>query len=163
MRSVTALLLCCCLGLASCGWHLRGTVALPPNVQSIYLDDRAGNINFSRQFERLLQSNGVTLAEQYNSADLIIEILEFNEEQRINSVSSSTIVSEYEIITSVEYEVKNAVGAVLLESNRLSQSRPYTFDQNAVVSASQEAQLIQRELQLDLAQQILRSLRFINP
>lgn len=148
--------------LSACGWHLRGTIALPDNIESVYIDDRASGPELAADIAEVLRSNGVTLSQSMASADLIIVLHEFRQDRRISSVNSNTIVSEYELISEAEYEIKNAAGETLLQPGSSRQSRIYTFDQNAVVSAAAEQQLIQRELRLDLAQQIVRRLRFLD-
>jgi LPS-assembly lipoprotein len=148
--------------LSACGWHLRGSIVLPANIESVYIDNRASNRELEDDLINLLQSNGVALSQSAANTDLMIVILDFNQRRRVNSVNSNTIVSEYELISEAEYEIKDAAGVLLLEPDVIQLSRIYTFDQNAVVSAAEEAQLIQQELRLELAQQIVRRLRFLN-
>lgn len=149
------------LSIQGCGWHLRGSIVLPENIESVYIDNRASNRELENDLIDLLQSNSVTLSQSFSNADLVIVLLDFEQNRRVNSLNSNTIVREYELITEAEYEIKNAQGETLLEPNITQLSRIYTYDQNAVVSASAEERIIQRELRLELAQQIIRRLRFL--
>lgn len=148
--------------LSACGWHLRGSIVLPDNIQSVYIDNQASDPALLEELERLLTVNDVVISETATGADLVINLLDFAENRRVNSLNSNTIVREYELISEAEYEIKNAAGEILLEPNVAQLSRIYTFDQNAVVSAAEEQQIIQEELRLELAQQIVRRLRFLN-
>lgn len=148
--------------VSSCGWHLRGSIPLPDHLQSIYIESRANSQDLAEDIDRLLKANGITPQESASQAEIVISLLDFSESSRVNSVNSNTIVREYELITRAEYEIKNGGGEILLEPTESSLSRPYTFNQNAVVSASEEEEIIQRELRLELAQQIVRRLRFLD-
>lgn len=148
--------------LSACGWHLRGAIVLPDNIEAVYIDNQSNNVTLQEEMIKILESNGVAISDTISSADLVISLISFSENQRVNSVNSNTIVREYELISEAEYEIKNSAGEVLLEPNISQLSRIYTFDQNAVVSAAEEQQIIQRELRLELAQQIIRRLRFLN-
>lgn len=148
--------------LSACGWHLRGSIVLPDNIQSVYIDNQTSDPALLEELERLLTVNDVVISETATGADLVINLLDFAENRRVNSLNSNTIVREYELISEAEYEIKNAAGEILLEPNVAQLSRIYTFDQNAVVSAAEEQQIIQEELRLELAQQIVRRLRFLN-
>jgi len=150
------------VSLSACGWHLRGSIALPDNIESVYIDNQASSDLLADELTNLLETNGVTLSESAADADLMITLISFKESRRVNSVNSNTIVREYELLSEAEYEIKNSTGATILEPNVSQLSRIYSFDQNAVVSATEEERIIQRELRLELAQQIVRRLRFLN-
>jgi len=148
--------------LAACGWHLRGSIDLPANINSVYVDNQAGSTVIRDEIVGILQSNGVALSRDMSSADLVISLLSFKEDRRVSSVNSSTIVREYELTAEAEYEIKNAAGEILLAPDVAQLSRNYSFDQNAVISAGEEESIIKRELRLEVAQQIVRRLRFLN-
>jgi LPS-assembly lipoprotein len=158
LRCIPVLLLVALL--SACGWHLRGNIVLPDNINSVYIDNRARSTELEDDLITLLKSNGVAVS-QSGAADLTIIVLEFKQNRRVNSLNSNTIVREYELTTEAEYEIKNAAGATLLAPDIAQLNRIYTFDQNAVVSAAEEERIIQRELRLELAQQIVRRLRFL--
>ena len=148
--------------LSACGWHLRGTIALPSNIESVYIDNRARDTGLANDLSDLLRSNGATLSQSASTADMVISLLEFEQKRRINGLSSNTLVNEYELINEAEFEIKTASGLTLLEPTLSSLSRSYRYDQNAVVSAAAEEELINDELRLELAQQIIRRLQFLD-
>ncbi len=148
--------------LNACGWHLRGTIALPSNVESVFIDNRASDTALADDLSNLLRSNGATLTQGSGNADMVITLLSFDQKRRISGLSSNTLVNEYELISEAEFEIKNASGEILLDPTLSSLSRIYRYDQNAVVSAAEEEKLINNELRLELAQQIIRRLQFLD-
>ncbi len=153
---------CLAIMLNACGWHLRGTIALPSNVESVFIDNRASDTALADDLSNLLRSNGATLTQGSGNADMVITLLSFDQKRRISGLSSNTLVNEYELISEAEFEIKNASGEILLDPTLSSLSRIYRYDQNAVVSAAEEEKLINNELRLELAQQIIRRLQFLD-
>lgn len=159
-RSIVCLL--SLLLVSACGWHLRGTLALPEGLDTVYLNNRAGTETLQRTFEELLTANNVNVANSPSAAQLIINILDYREERRVVSIGDNTLVTEYELIAEADFSIEDAQGNTVLPSGEASVIRAYQFDRNNVLGKAEEERLIQTEMRREMAQQIIRRLRFLN-
>lgn len=148
--------------LSACGWHLRGTLTLPEGLDRVYLDDDADGEALLDTLDELLTANEVRVADQPTTAQLVINLLSFEEERRVVAVGGNTLVTEYELITEATFSIEGSQGEVLLPPSDLSVIRSYQFDRENVLGMVEEQSLIQNEMRRELAQQIVRRLRFMN-
>jgi LPS-assembly lipoprotein len=148
--------------LSACGWHLRGTLTLPEGLNSVYLHSESDAQLLGRTMEQLLVANQVGIAERQAAAQLIIKLLDFTEDRRVVAVGDNTLVTEYELIATADFSVENARGEVILPPSDVSVIRAYQFDQDNVLGMAEEQQLILQEMRREIAQQIIRRLRFLD-
>lgn len=146
--------------LTACGWHLRGNLTLPQGLNRVYLDDEADGEPLLNAVEELLTANDVEIAKNPAAAQLTIRLLSYDEERRVVAVGGNTLVTEYELVDRGSFSVADGQGQVLLPASDLSVVRSYQFDRNNVLGMEQEERLIQEEMRRELAQQIIRRLRF---
>lgn len=147
------------LTVSSCGWRLRGTLTLPEGLESMQIIDNAGSSFLARQLSQLLQANGVDLVNE--NPDMAIVLIEEREDKRIVAVGSNTLASEYELSAEARYFISDTEGNILAPESTVSVLRSYEFNENNVVSKAEEERIIQQEMRRELAQQIIRRLRFI--
>jgi LPS-assembly lipoprotein len=161
--AIVLLLLLFTVTLASaCGWRLRGTMTLPEGLNTIYLNNQAESPILPRMLETLLTANQVNVTDSASAAQLIINILSYREERRVVSVGANTLVTEYELNAQANFSIEDAEGNIVLPPSDASVIRNYVFDQNNVLGKEEEERLIQSEMRRDIAQQIVRRLRFLD-
>jgi LPS-assembly lipoprotein len=163
-RPVMAALLACCaaLLLSACGWHLRGTLAMPEGLDSVYLNNQSDAQLLGRMLEQLLVANDVTVATSPAAAQLVISLLNYQEERRVVAIGDNALVTEYELIATADFSVEDSKGETVLAPTDVSVIRAYQFDQNNVLGMAEEQELIQQEMRREIAQQIIRRLRFLD-
>lgn len=160
--SILRLLLISCLlvSLQGCGFHARGKVDLPGNMQILYVDGIAPYSTFGVELRRSLQSNGVNVVTEVTSAQAIIKLSDVRYDRRVLSVAgNSAKVREYELFYGVLVTVVGRDGKVILPTQQLRQVRDYVFDENDVLGKSSEEGQLQKDMQTDLINQILRRLQ----
>lgn len=146
--------------LAGCGFHLRGNVSLPSNMQILYIDGIAQHDNFAVELRRTLRGNGVNVVEDVGSAQAVVRLRNVRFSRRVLTVGGTTgKVSEYELFYGAEMTVLDRAGKVLLPAQRLRQIRDYVFDENDVLGKSSEEGQLRKEMQTDLISQIMRRLQ----
>ncbi len=148
------------LAITACGWRLRGTLTLPEGLESIQIVDNANSSFLSKQLTQLLVANGVALVDA--NPDMFIVLIEEREDKRIIAVGSNTLASEYELSSEARYFINDAEGKMLTPESTVSVVRSYEFNENDVVSKAEEERIIQQEMRRELAQQIIRRLRFVS-
>jgi LPS-assembly lipoprotein len=66
--------------------------------------------------------------------------------------------AEYEVAVAVRYAVTDRHGRELIPEQWLERQRVYRVDPDNILGSSEEQALLERELEADLVQQIVRSL-----
>jgi LPS-assembly lipoprotein len=142
-----------CLLLAACGFQLRGTASLP--FETIYLPNATSGIALDLK-RNIRSGTGTRVLDEAKGAEAQ---LQFNEETRLKeilSLSSAGRVSEYRLIYRVGFRVSDAKGGDFLPPSTVTLTREMTYDDAQVLAKEAEEQLLFRDMQLDMVQQIMR-------
>lgn len=148
--------------LSACGWHLRGTLTLPEGLNAVHLNNLADAEILGRTLEQLLVANDVEVTPRATAAQLIISLINYEEERRVVAIGDNTLVTEYELIASADFSVEGAKGEIILPPTDASVVRAYQFDQDDVLAMAGEQELIFEEMRREIAQNIVRRLRFLD-
>jgi LPS-assembly lipoprotein len=154
------LLACALIALSSCGFSLRGSAALPPELQSLQVQSADANSDMARELRRVLRNNDVNVDVE-DSADSSGYSLQVGQEQNSEStlsVNSQARAGEYQLTMSVPFQLLNA-GVSVMGPETITLQRVYLADPQNAAAKSDEALLIQREMRRELALQILRRLQ----
>ncbi len=140
--------------VASCGWHLRGSIDLPKD-QGIYVTSPSQQTR--DVWHQELGSAGVSVVSRAKQADFVLNVSRENFQQRVLSVDAGTGKSqEFELSYSVDYRVDLPDGTPLVGPDTARILRTLLLDPTAVLGTEREAQLMRREMRTAAAQQILR-------
>lgn len=164
-KSLAWLLLFLSLTLVqSCGFKLRGSQALPSEIQDVYITADYIYAPLQRALDQRLpvyqlQSNiierqDLRLNEITNS--VVISLQPEQLERRLLSIFSTGQVAEYELMYSIDYEVRFS-GKDPIRSN-VTVAREYQDDPDEVLAKSRELELVLQEMRLDAADRIIRLL-----
>ena len=152
---LAALLPALSLAPAACGFHLRG--AQPggqAEARSVYLH----GADAERVRQALRERLGAAVAARRGEAEYQISVSGESIRQNVLSVSAVTgKVEEFKVNYSCRLSIEK-IGAetALVDNQRLSFSRDYTFDEDAALSKFEERRLIEDELINEAAQAIAR-------
>lgn len=161
IKSLAFLLLITSLLVSGCGFHLRGADSVGIPAERLFLDT-SGSGNTGREVEQQLKLTDVELTESASEADYILRVNNEDFRREVLSVSPRTgKVEEYELILSVAVSVATGDGQSLLDDERVSSSRDYVFDEEAVIATGDEQQLIRDELTRLIAGQALLRARAV--
>ncbi|WP_206484578.1 LPS assembly lipoprotein LptE [Thalassotalea sp. G2M2-11] len=149
----------CTLLLAACGFQLRGNYLLSPELQTIYVSsvDQYGEL--TRIVKQHLIRNRVNVVKQFSDDLPQMRILKDKLDRRTLSVFPNGQVAEYELIYTVRYEILRANKEK--QSFKFEINRNYQDDPNFALAKSRELALMLREMRLDAADKILRSMASI--
>lgn len=162
MSSRPAAALLFTLGLAGCGFHLRGAPTIPPEMARTYIDTEDRYSLFYRKLADRLEAAGVELVEspQAATAELVIHSDETG--QRVLSVSARNVPTEYEVFYTVYYSVVSG-NRVLMAPQLKTLTRDYTYDQRRVLGKEREEQLLREAIAEDLVRVVLLQLSSLEP
>jgi LPS-assembly lipoprotein len=141
--------------IAGCGFHMRGTESLP--FRTMYIPGATGGI--ALDLKRNIQSGtDVKLVDDAKSADAILELANERREKIILSLSGSGRVREFRLRYSVSFRVHDMKGQDFVPTSTVQLTRDMTYDDTEILAKEAEEQLLFRDMQTDMVQQVLRRL-----
>ena len=143
--------------LVGCGFHLRGTVALPPWVQRVSITIESAHTDLYTFLKDKLEAAHVNVVDDPRQASLEIIVMHDETHEDLISVGASTTPRQYQLVYEVHYMVKK--GHHMVIPKRLVRVvRPFTVNVNRILGSDFEENLIKKEMRQDAATQILNSL-----
>jgi LPS-assembly lipoprotein len=143
------------LCLAGCGFHLRGTASVP--FHSLYIPNAKAGIalDLKRNIEA---GTDAKVVDDPKTADAILELAGEAREKIILSLTGTGRVREFRLRYSVAFRVHDGKGADFVPRSTVQLSRDVTYNDADILAKEAEEQLLFRDMQTDMVQQILRRL-----
>jgi LPS-assembly lipoprotein len=143
------------LALAACGFQLRGSARLP--FDTIYLPNATSGI--ALDLKRNIQAGtGTRVLDAPKDAQAVLEFTEEVRTKEILSLTGAGRVREFRLHYRVRYRVHDGKGRQFVAPTTLAQVRDITFSDSVVLAKESEEQLLYRDMQNDMVQQIMRQL-----
>ncbi|MEO7761387.1 MAG: LPS assembly lipoprotein LptE [Casimicrobiaceae bacterium] len=150
------LLVALCAALASCGFHIRGDVALPFRTLAI-----AGSEGSSLvlDLKRNLRGNAkVSLVDRPDQADVTLYVIINQNDKAILTLSGGGRVREFQLTQKVVFRVADATGTEWLAPSEINVRRDFSFNDSQALAKEGEERLLLADMQTDAVQQMLRRL-----
>lgn len=145
--------------LAGCGFHLRRTAALP--FRTLYAGFTPTSA-IGAEFRRLIRvAEDTRLVDDPGKAEARLEVLREQREREIVAFSSTGRPREYQLRLRFAFRVLDAQAREMLPTTELVLTRDITSSDIEVVAKQQEEELLYRDMESDLVQQLLRRLAAI--
>ncbi|MEA1890509.1 MAG: LPS assembly lipoprotein LptE [Pseudomonadota bacterium] len=142
--------------LAGCGFHLRGTIVLPDSIRAVAISSPDGKLKDI--LADRLESNNVTVVPGPTAESAHIKIASANFGREVRTIDDRGKATGYVLILRVNYQVVDSQGKELVKPSISSARRDYNFNQDQLLSATREEQLLHDEMREDAAQGILRKM-----
>jgi len=153
MRPLLALLLAA--ALAGCGFQLRGSANLP--FDTVYVPGASGGI--ALDLKRNIQAGtNAKVVDDPKNAQAVLEFTREEREKVILSLTGTGAVSEFRLRYLVSFRVHDRKGENYVPASTIELTRDVTFNDSAVLAKESEEQLLYRDMQTDMVQQIMRRL-----
>ena len=154
------LLLAAPLALSACGFKLRGAPDFAFNT--IYVN-AAANSALGNELKRSIASNGNVRvidgdATQIDRAQVVLDVLADQREKAVVGLNASGQVREFQLRTRFKFKLRTPQGKELIPETELLQQRDISFNESAVLAKETEENLLYRNMQSDLVQQLMRRL-----
>ena len=143
--------------LAGCGFHLQGAFTTPPAMERTYIATSDHRSLFYRELHATLESAGVQLVDNPESATATLAISFDETDQRVLSVSARNVPTEYEVYYTIEYALDGGTES-LLELQTLTLTRDYTYDSTLVLGKGREEDLLREAIVDDLVRIVLKQI-----
>jgi LPS-assembly lipoprotein len=150
-----ALALVLALTIAGCGFKLRGRADVP--FETLYIPGATGGI--ALELRRNIQAGTATrVVDDPKAADAILHFSEETREKHILSLTAAGRVREFQLRYRVGFRVQDTQGNQYLPQSSIQLTRDVTFNDAQILAKEAEEQLLFRDMQTDMVQQILRRL-----
>ena len=140
--------------LAGCGFQLRGTATVPPEMARTYIETSDRHSLFYRRLRENLRTAGVDVTESMADASAVFSIAADDTGQRVLSVSARNVPTEYEVYYTITYSLV-AGEKRLLPVRSQTLTRDYTWDETLVLGKEKEEQLLREAIVDDLVRVVL--------
>ena len=142
------------VALAGCGFQLRQA----PNFafRSIHIPIASPLTN---ELKRSMGASGaVQVLESATQAQVVLDVLSEQREKVVVGMTATGQVREFQLRTRLRFRLRTPGGKDLIADTELVQQRDISFNESAVLSKESEENLLYRDMQTDLVQQLMRRL-----
>ncbi|MGH8667789.1 MAG: LPS assembly lipoprotein LptE [Burkholderiales bacterium] len=141
--------------LAGCGFRLRGTADVP--FQTLYIPNALTGI--ALDLKRNIQAaTDAKVVDDPKGAEAILQLSHETRQKEILSLTAAGRVREYRLRYNVGFRVHDGKGKDYVPQSSLELTRDVSFNDSLVLAKEAEEQLLFRDMQNDMVQQILRRL-----
>ncbi len=141
--------------LAACGFQLRGSAAVP--FQTLYIPNAKTGIalDLKRNIEA---GTNAKVVDDPKAADAILELSGEAREKIILSLTAAGRVREFRLRYRVSYRVHDGKGGEYVPPSNVQLQRDVTYNDAEILAKEAEEQLLFRDMQSDMVQQVMRRL-----
>ena len=141
--------------LAGCGFRLRGTADLP--FQTLYIPNAVTGI--ALDLKRSIQAGtDAKVVEDAKAADAVLAFSHETRQKEILSLNAAGRVREFRLRYRVGFRVHDGKGNDYVPLSSMELTRDVSFNDAEVLAKEAEEQLLFRDMQSDMVQQIMRRL-----
>lgn len=154
MRKLLPLL--CIVFLTACGFQLRGNYALP--FDSLYIDLPENNEVYASLKRGIEAGSKTKVLSDKDDAQAWMIVTNDRVTKSILSLSSAGRVREFQLIRTFSFRVIDKTGRELIPQRDIMLRRDLPYSDADILAKEYEEQLLVRDMQSDLVNQILRRL-----
>ncbi len=141
--------------LAGCGFRLRGSADVP--FQTLYIPKAVSGI--ALELKRSIQAaTDAKVVDDPKGADALLQFSHETRDREILSLTAAGRVREYRLRYRVGFRVHDGKGGDYVPPSSLELTRDISFNDAQVLAKEAEEELLFRDMQNDMVQQILRRL-----
>jgi LPS-assembly lipoprotein len=136
--------------LAGCGFHLRGSDALPAAMSVTYIQSGNPFSTLIDDFADALRTHGVQVTEDRAAATAVLRIHENDRGRDVLSVNTSGKVLEYQLWQLIRFSVATAESLPVVEQQTVTLRRAYLYRSDDVLGSEREKVTVRGTLQKNL-------------
>ena len=147
------------MGLSGCGFQLRQSAQLPFKTLFLILPRQSA---LSTELRRTLATQAdlkvLTETPDMAAAEVVLDVMAETRERVVVGLNASGQVRELQLRLRVKFRLRTPQGKVLIPEVELQQQRDLSFLESAALAKEIEENMMYRDMQIDIVQQILRRL-----
>ena len=155
---ITLFLLNALLVSHGCGFHLRGSVALPDTLHTLSVETLENAPELNRILQKSLLSAGVNVI-----ADAPYKVVLIDERfsRRVTAVNADTKASEYEMREVLIFSLQNREGIPVTEEQHVTVIKNYAYELDQVSGKQREEDLLRTEMRKEAVVKMMRQFQFL--
>lgn len=149
----------CCLLLAlsllaGCGFEVRGTADLA--FHNLFI--QGPNLSITKDLKKQLEINGVNIVNSAEKAELVLNLMSEDTEERILSLSGTGVVREYELFYRVNFRLRQPSSETWGPVQTIENHRDFTYDDSQLLAKQYEQQRLYQDMRNDAVRELMRRL-----
>ena len=136
--------------LSGCGFHLRGSDALPAGMSVTYIQSANPFSSLVDDFADALRTHGVQVTEDRAAATAVLRIHKNEKDRKVLSVNTSGKVLEYQLRQKIQFSVATAENRPIVEQQTVTMRRAYLYRSTDVLGSERERDAVRNTLQKSL-------------
>jgi LPS-assembly lipoprotein len=144
--------------LSACGFQLRQAPTFA--FSSIHVGAPRSS-SLANELKRSIASSGVVSVVDEAAmakAQVVLDVLTDQREKVVVGLNASGQVREFQLRTRLKFKLRTPDGKELIPETELLQQRDISFNESAVLAKEAEENLLYRDMQSDIVQQLMRRL-----
>jgi LPS-assembly lipoprotein len=146
--------------LVACGFHLRGSIDLPPEWKTLHLSTVSPNSELSRELRASFEANDIQWVDRAQAAYTLQVGAEVSKRRNL-TIGQDAKAAEFELILSTTLRVIDREGNEIMALDTIATHKVMTSDPENITGKVEEARLLRREMRRSLVRQIMRQIRFL--
>jgi len=142
------------LMLAACGFQMRGMADLA--FHTLYIKNNT--LSISKSLKKTLEVNGVTIVNNPEKAELMLELMDETTQKKILSLSGGGLVREYEIFYRVNFRLRDPSSELWGPVQMIEGRRDYSYDDTQLLAKQSEEVRLYDDIRADVVRELLRRL-----
>lgn len=148
------------VAVAGCGFQLAGSAThLPAAMRATYIASTQPYGGLENLLRRAILADGLRVVEDPGQATATLDIMSAGESRRVLAVNSRGQPQEYEIRYTVQYQVVDRLGHVLLQPSTIKLARDLAYSVGIELGASRRQQQLLESMQREASRLILLRLQ----
>jgi LPS-assembly lipoprotein len=143
------------LALSGCGFQLRQA---PDFVFKTISIGSAESSTLGNELKRSIASGGGVTVVPLDRAEVVLDVTQDQREKVVVGLNASGQVREFQLRIRFKFKLRTPGGKELIGETELLQQRDISFNEAAVLSKEAEENLLYRDMQTDIVQQLMRRL-----
>ena len=136
--------------LSGCGFHLRGSDALPAEMSVTYIQSGDPYGTLVDDFADALRARGIQVTEERATATAVLRTIKNKVGRKVLSVNTSGKVLEYQLSQTVRFSVATAENLPVVEPQTVTLTRAYLYSSTDVLGSERERVAVRNTLQKNL-------------
>ena len=140
---------------AGCGFRMRGTADVP--FTTLYVPNATTGLALDLK-RNVIAGTNARVVDDAKVADAVLAFTEEAREKEILSLTGTGRVREFQLRYRVSFRVHDGKGRNFVPLSTIQLTRDVTFNDAEILAKEAEEQLLFRDMQADMVQQIMRRL-----
>jgi LPS-assembly lipoprotein len=148
------------LALAACGFHLRGSAALPKGMERVHITVGGGG-DFQRKLARALLASNVVVEDKPGTGIAELHVPAQNFQVQVLTVNGAAQVTEFAVRFHVVFTASDGTGKTVVPMETIDLQREFSYDASQPVGTQSQMEQIQASLIDDAVQALLFRLQAV--